>query len=160
MWICVYLWQFQFIFVFVSFCICILLYMFPPICSILSWIVSRCPVSPTANVLTHVSSARRVTMCQSTKSEKKSSFWQCIIKSHILKQQKWKWKNLGNINCHVPKCTKSKKNEIINFRIPNYEWVSQKNHLKYTFKATTIISCPHILFNDLFPLFLCSWATK
>ena len=63
-------WQFQFIFVFVPFCICALWYMFPPICSILSWIVSRCPVSLTANVLTHVSSARRVTMCQSTKIEK------------------------------------------------------------------------------------------
>ena len=97
------------------------------------------------------------------KVKKKSSFWQCNIKSHILKQQNWKWKNLGNIKWHVPKCTKTEKNEIINFRIPNYEWVSQKNHLKYemhTFKAPTIISCPHILFNDLFPLILCSWTTK
>ena len=43
------------------------------------------------------------------KVKKKSSFWQCNIKSHILKHQKWKWKNLGNIKCHVPKCIKNEK---------------------------------------------------
>ena len=43
------------------------------------------------------------------KLKKKSSFWQCNIKSHILKHQKWKWKNLGNIKCHVPKCIKNEK---------------------------------------------------
>ena len=38
------------------------------------------------------------------KVKKKSSFWQCNIKSHILKHQKWNWKNLCNTKCHVPKC--------------------------------------------------------